>query len=396
MKKILKTVILLALAAMMCLGATVSSFADGETGDHPTVITPINTITIDKTVVRGEWLSNPAATFAFTFKAQWTAFNDALTYADPTKTTISVSKDSTATESITLNINHFVFNRKDVYRFDINEVYVQPVDDSVTIVPGYTYDKATKYLWLYVDGNPAYDSVMNPSVPKYICYSAIVTDVDTVPTPDETTGAVNGKIGGSGTLNGIPFTNLYTKKNPDVPENPDDPVDPAGDLFDLTVSKVVTGNQGDKTKEFNFKVSLSGLKSDRFVKITKDGSLVCTLDPSANISLDEEIFTYIPLADGQSLTVHGLIKGEKYSIIESNGAEYTTVATGADSFTATDAKASGEIKDADVNIIYTNTKDGVIPTGIFLNYKPYWIIGGCALLLVILVAKKRKDRVNEL
>ena len=46
----------------------------------------------------------------------------------------------------------------------------------------------------------------------------------------------------------------------------------------------------------------------------------------------------------------------------------------------------------DLSMNFHNDKSGTIPTGIFLNYKPFWIMGAVALVLALVVIGKKNRR----
>ncbi len=392
MKKLLKRLGALTIAVMLVLAFSVAAMANdptqGSDGDgNQEGITAVESINIEKTITRGANLENPAATFSFTITPSAGAPADALTWKDADKKTIAVAKGSTDTTPVELKIDNSKFTAKGVFTYEVKE-------DRTNAVAGYTYDSATKYVHLHVDGNPEYDSVDNTEADKYICYAVIVTETATETIGDD--GEVEGKIGGTGTDAGIPFTNLYTKNTPD------DPDDPEGDLYDVIVTKNVTGNQGDTTKEFNFRVYMGSIQANRALTITdSSGAVLQTVD----VTTEQEIvtlWTTVTLKHGESFTINGLCKKEGFRILESNAEEYTVSIQGSRGGTPATMQGTSitssiiDSNPANFSATFINNKEGTIPTGIFTNYKPFWIMGAAALVLILVFVGKRKRNSDDL
>lgn len=158
----------------------------------------------------------------------------------------------------------------------------------------------------------------------------------------------------------------------------------------IHLTKKVTGNQGDKTKKFTFTVNIA----NQYSKVTASGTTTnlntskLTPNGSHNVS-----FT-VDLANDETLDLTGLSKGATYTVSEDKGT-YDSSATvdGKEAAVLTDHTIS---EDADA-VVFTNTKEGKIPTGIYLNHKLPFNIAGIAILggAISLVAKKRHDALEE-
>lgn len=167
--------------------------------------------------------------------------------------------------------------------------------------------------------------------------------------------------------------------------------------YDLTVSKAVTGNQGDINKYFKVTVT-SAMPAG---KAYPYGETAYTVDitgaeanPTASASTiysemtNPATVTATELAagvdfylkNGQSIVIEGLPNGATYSVTEANEG-YTQSPEGA---------IAGAIGGAAATAAFTNNKQGTIPTGVVLG-----TVSGIALLaggaFGIVAIKRRKN-----
>lgn len=180
---------------------------------------------------------------------------------------------------------------------------------------------------------------------------------------------------------------------------------------DLTISKSVKGNQGIRDEYFPFTVTLTGAmaNTDYFI----DGVVEAVPETAFNAATANptKITTdgtgsgsaTIWLKDGQSVSIKNLKNGAGYTVVEAENASdkgYTTsiVTTGDKTNVAENdiATVNGKtIEDASLSeattVAYTNTKGGVVPTGLFMT------IGGAAAITLIggagavIMMRKKKD-----
>lgn len=139
------------------------------------------------------------------------------------------------------------------------------------------------------------------------------------------------------------FTNTYTTNN-------------------LTITKRVTGSQGDKNNPFEFTVTVNGQEGEKFTMV--DGTTTKEITSGEKVTFD--------LKDGESVTIYGLSAGDTYTVDETDANEngYTTSVNG---------NETGSIN-TDTTVTYTNDRDPSTPTGVIMNVAPY------ALMVVIAVA----------
>lgn len=134
----------------------------------------------------------------------------------------------------------------------------------------------------------------------------------------------------------------------------------------LTISKRVTGIAGDKSKAFNFSITL---KDGNGAPLT--GDIQTTKEP---IQLADGVGTF-SLKDGEALTLKDLPDGYSYDIAETNADGYTVLVGGQ---VVEGAKTSAVAVKGDVNVAFENKKDEVVPTGLRTTTRTY-----LSLLLVV-------------
>lgn len=309
------------------------------------------------------------------------------------------SGEKYAKKTSTVDFSNVTFSEPGVYRYKITE--------NNTSEKGITKDSTARYLDVYVES--AENGTL--SIRGYVFHTA-----NEVPKKDGT----NPKEKNKG------FTNTYTTQ-------------------DLTLTKNVTGNQGFRDQYFKFHVDVTGLDADarmfvtdgagsrtaykaadtvayeydkdtgtrkagqkRFVAQTgtftdvtaAQGSdadmagFALTANGSGNASLD------VYLKNGESLKINGLTEGAKYTVTETSE-DYSASATKNDQAIDlthnetdhTDATATQTLA-GDENIVYTNNREGVLPTGIYHNNRAAFNIMGIAAAggaIAIVIRKRRKN-----
>ena len=166
----------------------------------------------------------------------------------------------------------------------------------------------------------------------------------------------------------------------------------------LTLAKTVSGNIGDKGKEFEFEIRLTGKDgadlSDGMYSYT-GGTVVdgVTAPSDGTISLVNGK-AKVTLKHGQSITVIGLPTDAKYTISEKDADAYTTEITATPTATINNDSrtVSGNLSaNATTTITYNNERNSGPITGIFLDNLP-WILALCFVLFggsALYLSKKR-------
>ena len=146
----------------------------------------------------------------------------------------------------------------------------------------------------------------------------------------------------------------------------------------LTVTKTVKGNQGSKTKEFHFQLSLKGSSIPSTLSYTKDGK-------SGRVSVVNGIAAFT-LAHKGTITFNEIPSGVTYTVTETDGAS--------SGYTVASKNSSGKLV-KDTTAEFTNTKNVGVPTGAMTNTAALAIvIVGCIAGLILVLTRKRKKKQN--
>lgn len=148
------------------------------------------------------------------------------------------------------------------------------------------------------------------------------------------------------------------------------------EMYSISVTKTVRGNQGDKTKEFDFVLKLTagdGIDLPAAIEYKKEKE-----SGKIDLTNGEAVFK---LAHGEEITFKDLPAGIGYEVTES-GAEN-------DGYTVSSENASGVVK-ADVNVSFVNTKNVGIPTSSMTNTIVMLLIVCIAICGVVYGVRKRR------
>ena len=170
---------------------------------------------------------------------------------------------------------------------------------------------------------------------------------------------------------------------------------------DLKIQKEVSGNQASRSKYFKFTVKCNGVAdTDSFVVSLSDDSDSATNDGNAETTtstnktnptsvtgadLKEGVDFY--LCHGQSIVIRGLSAAASYTVTEDKEDYESAVMTGKTN-EGVIGTVAGTAKLAEAG--FTNTRSGVIPTGLFMTVIPgvVIILGGAAGLILV---KRKKN-----
>jgi hypothetical protein len=170
-------------------------------------------------------------------------------------------------------------------------------------------------------------------------------------------------------------------------------VPPVGN--DLSISKTVTGNMGDRSRSFTFCITLKDQNgsplSEQDIQVLLPGAsdaTIYTTDKNGSITLS--------LKHGDEVTLQNLPQGTKYTIAETDADHYTTdfSVNGSTYESSSEHTLSGMLTDSkDVSVSVTNDRVLVVPTGIRTENEPFLLLlsfSTVTILLMIIVGKKRK------
>ena len=251
-------------------------------------------------------------------------------------------------KSVSITLPNTSFTKPGVYRYEITEKTDNPL-------PGVTYDPdSIRYLDVFVVADES--DVLH--VQNYVFRKAatnIGLDGKYVSNPDEKSSG---------------YINTLTQ-------------------YDFDFSKTISGNQGDKNKRFDFTLNITGANPGVYPVEAND----VTGNPTT-ITVD---------ANGTATGVYSLTNGSTVQVIGLNAGAICTVTEDADDYTAThsldgaeavtgDSSGAVTLADSDHSVAFTNTRNGIIPTGVIMTIAPF-AIGICVFgAIIIFIISRRKRR----
>lgn len=376
-------------AGTMTLGMALSVSPAFATGDYP------------------EWNEDDTPNVVITKNLNVAA--DAITFADMTFTfhfnltddTVAAELDNdlksfTATATIKDNdtdtgvitsttenvLNDKIFPAAGVYTYKVTEDQTGDKGDGAY---GLTCSDAEYEMKVYVKNGETGTYIYSVTVlPVKDDNGDSINDAEKVdPTPDSSDDGKSSFV----------FTNSFTKKA-------------GGDTSDaksLTITKNVAGDYGDKTRQFQFTVSIE-LPSYVDSSINYEGKVgdkTYTFNNGNRFTCDN-----VMLADSDVLEFSDLPAGTKYSVIETGTQNYTASANVIQNGISTDIpqgdkgqnytiedKMVGEGKN-ELTVINTHDINSVTPTGIIINNLPFVlmvVVAGSGLALYV-VSKRRSHQ----
>lgn len=244
-----------------------------------------------------------------------------------------------------IDVNSELFTTPGIYHYTVNEVIPEEKYE------GIDYDEKTYDLYVYViDDNGKIE------------VAGVATEV---------AGADEEE--GFGKATNIEFINDYGKEE----EN--------NSTHDVKIIKEVSGNQGDKTKDFTFWLDVKGDAGEwyKVVKTSQEGT-----QSVSHLVSEAEPVSYT-LRDGESIQIFGLSASDTYTVTEDDYSSdgYKTTIDDAEIRTKTDTvSADGTV------ITVENTKNVTTPTGIAMTFAPYAVMVVFAgVFAVMFLRKKRED-----
>ena len=282
---------------------------------------------------------------AFTNADTANAISGLPTDADPTNNPTAGKKY--AQKNVTVTFPEGSFTKPGVYRYVISEV------DGAK--PGVTYDTSARYLDVFVVADPTTDAL---SVQSYELRSTA------------TTIGIDGDYTSEPGVKSSGYTNTVTQ-------------------YDFDFSKTIAGNQGDKNKRFTFTLSITNAIPGTYPVEAVD---VVGNPTSITIGTDGTFSATYDLTNGSTFKILNLNKNAVCSVSE-DAQDYTPSHT-VDGGSTIGTNASGNITlaDQDHSVAFTNTRNGIIPTGVLVTIAPFAI--GILLfgaLIIFFIAKRRRE-----
>lgn len=334
------------------------------------------TSTLTKQVVKDGNIYAPATDFVFTIEGvgEQTGVKDASgnTLPSPTgglvfsKTGTTTASISSSPQSSDIDVTTLTVGTLDVEAsaaaFSTPGVYRYKITETEGSYEGIDYDTDARYVdvFIYKEGDP----------------QVLFVSAD-----------------GSAKADGI-VCNEYGKG--DTPDT---------DLYDLTLTKHVTGNQSVPGKKFTFTITVDGADGEQYLVKYGTGASAVT----KTLVSDDANGVTVELSDGESAVIYGLSKTDAYTITEDSyeNEGYKTYMASADG-TGTLAPAGyvegnrrstaagsyeavreGALNDKAVHVY--NDKTVTTPTGIALTVAPYMMMVVIAGAFAVLFLRKRKN-----
>ena len=332
---------------------------------------------------------------AFTSDTTTTPTYDNVQTADNGKLNLDTGKKYAA-KTVTVNFSGVTFPEPGIYRYVVTEAAATGAYSHDTQNTGGT--ALTRYLDVYVtDSNDGNGTL---TVSSYVLHKE-----DGTVNANATSGSGDVQTAGAAVADkSASYVNEYATK-------------------DLAFSKKVEGNQASRDKYFKYTVTISGLtEGDTYTvdlsnavasisanpnnattAITSAVTQPATLTVAANAtSITQDFY----LQHGQSIKILGLPTTATYTVVEAEE-DYTKAATndlvavaaqgtqGDPDYVAAkiyDDNYTGTMN-TDKYVGYTNTRTGIIPTGVIMTIAPF-AIGICvfgAIIIFIICRRKRRN-----
>lgn len=409
--------ILVVVPVMNVLSTKAAKYAQSVTGP--------NNVTFTKYLVIPNNLTIPAKTFTYTVTAGTEetgstskmpvyAGNDSgrtsgfptagielnATFTDGETTTPGVADDGIANDTdhkyaskpVTIDLSGVTYSEPGIYRYIVTENQT---------VAGISYDtNAVRTLDVYVEDN-------NGSL-------VIAGQVMYYGTPNDTADTRDYKNAKKSDIEEGNKCNTYVNAYPS---------------HNLYIGKKVSGNQGSKDKYFRFIITITNPGKNSTINVTGQYDLkvaqnvngATVIDSSDSLNTDYEfenpvsltsdddgnpIVAVFYLQNNQYINLMGIPTGATYKVEENNyeSEGYTKQSADSASFEITNSSTSdtitfsdpteGSIGTVDIKTGFTNTKAGVIPTGVILSVAP-WVVAGIVVIGGIVFFAIRSRRKYE-
>jgi surface protein len=167
---------------------------------------------------------------------------------------------------------------------------------------------------------------------------------------------------------------------------------------DLKISNDYEGNMSDTRRKFTYHVTIEDDIPGRVLKAVYSSGTVTDVNVDANghAALDAV------LTGSQCVTIKDIQKQASYSItsekeeLESFG--FSLTLSSASPTVSVDREAGSMINPSvseDVEVVFRNFRDGIVPTGIILDTAPYTVCMGLGAAGILLLRRKRKAHEME-
>ena len=334
------------LALMFTFVIGINAFAQDE-------YTPINGSATDVKITKHLDLHNAAVgpehtvTYTATYHSYTGTSTNISSPGGPVTMTMDFSGNKT-NEVKPIDFSKFTFRKPGIYRFTIRESI--PGGVGIRQVTG---TPSQYYVDVYVENESDTEGHSKLVIETYKVYV----------------------VGGTEKQEGIVFNNEW-------------------DNYRIKIKKVVTGNQGDKTKEFNIIYSLTNFGSGNTIyarwlsgspkvsstTLTEEGTPVKVTGSSASV-YNVQLY----LKDGDSVELYGMQSNMKATVVEADASKTGYTVTG-------EMTTSTPVADTNDNLITIKNESVITPTGLFLNNWPYITVILVVMAACVVFIRRRKAR----
>ena len=362
MKRMIRRISAMTVAAMLTFGMGATAFADSTIVNNVGAGGSSITFTDTFRASEGDHAQNlPAATFDYEIapgagmKAELNSplikagiGSPVISDAVHSATAAGVLEDSV---DVTVDFSGVGFQEAGIYRYKVTETLASS-SAAEDIVIDTASDKDGEFcLDVYVEKK---DGAFRPFA--YIMAASAETP-SLSSSEDSRTAAYTTKIGS--------VANEYT-------------------TYDLTVSKSIVGVMA--ANDFAFNVNISNVPEDVYIAQDDDAAVLGSHGFSARLGDEDSTVIYgLPSKAAYEIQEEvNQIEGYSVEVVDSNEAEYDWIGT--DHF---GSKAATEMGKADANVAFTNKLMTISPTGVVMRFAPYMMILGAGIALVM-VSRRRK------
>ncbi|MBQ7841429.1 MAG: hypothetical protein IJ390_13230 [Lachnospiraceae bacterium] len=164
---------------------------------------------------------------------------------------------------------------------------------------------------------------------------------------------------------------------------------------DLTISKTVTGNQGFRSKYFQFTVNITGAVAGTIYTVDLSNAAASVngnQNPSAlTVGTNGSVTGNFYLKHGDSIVIQGLTENTQYVVSEDNEDYKASCQIGTAAAVDKNTTDTQTMGNTDVTVSFTNHREGTVPTGILVDVAPYiliFLLAGAGF--VVLFGRKRR------
>lgn len=300
-------------------------------------IRSIDSVTFTKTVEAEDNTLMPKTAFTFSVvpgaaatgeegRVIYAGEVDGAGFAAGAETIAFAPEDKENTKSTQIQLDVSKFTKPGIYRYEVTE--------TAGNYDGITYDTKTYNLDVYVVNGTEGNLV-----------------IDGATLNDSTTGD-----------KGQGFTNSYATNN-------------------LTVKKVITGNQADMKKEFEFTITINGAEGEQYNM--ENAGKTTPITSGENVT--------VQLGHNEEVKIYGLSAADTYRVVEEDCSAdgYTTTIDSSDEKDG--LTATGNVDTGDDTVTYTNEKQVTTPTGIMMNIAPYILMVLAAVVFAVVFLRRRNS-----